>query len=1321
MAEIKYTVVQSTLDGVGYENFTEQDRSVVNSFEINSAFDESRDNIELHIYGLDGTLLDSNLNYRGAQQLQGAVNGANLTIDPERDALAAGYDQGGVKLLYNFLSNISSEEFFIQEISADRTELRVLPVNPIYNSAELVSQLKDIVNRGAYYSEFRLNFGGNDLLIGVNVDLNNSVLLKLYEPLPAQYSTKSRFTFDEIVSDSVVFEIEAEFIPDAPVYPTLREANFNIDTGEERVQPTEYLSYNQLYSYPVTSSLHGVITQLSASGIDLSIDFTEFSNFIHFSSAEQRLKNFNSKMVSLEAYNYSASISTVYKPQYDSLTKGIIANFDEYERFLYFDSSSKAWPKVNSLRPYENDTVTNASSWYTSQLTSASLYDELNESRLVYTVPEFIREDNSNEPYTRFLDMIGQHFDSLWVYSKAMTDKYDTDNRLDVGVSKDLIRDVLQSFGVKLYSSNFSVSNLAASYIGEFYQSGSELINSFVTASNQPTPDKDILAETYKRIYHNLPYLIKTKGTERGLRALINCFGIPDSALSIEVYGGSDRTPENYFAYEYPTASKVRLDNTGSIVSGDTLSQYTSIQKPANIYNQDLHTVEVSFSPSKHINEYILTQLPGNYVTPSNYVSPNQGTLAYVLNKTLHIDQYIGDARNQNASSYIDLDSVAELVLSGSNRYDIQDFVRLTKFYDNQVFKMIKDFVPARSNLNTGVVIKPHILDRSKVKTPVPVWTRPEYSASIDTAFTSGSEGGVIPATLNTSYTASFSSLTGSVNKIIKDNSPIFNGELGGSELTITTQDLNSANTYKSSNQPDITYDVQRSTRGFVLPAGYVDTFAETEPTVEQFIIRYQERELGGIPVQYEYDLLDGTIHKTTSNAINLDGDLNNITEIYVLGRTFIVTEIQEFSNHYYFKFKKQINVTRVPNTSDKAVVFKNYVDKLFYNSEYNVLLNNAVESELSSKFTKVDRTTGIEPQNLRYILNSTASGADIQDSNYDSKAYTNIRYNGVKHQASDFNTINGTTGLVPVDSTRTYFAVFNWIGGTSPDLPRKSQASIKYIVDLEENIISPNESAEVVSIVKQNFAQGEEVIVTLDDPTFSGNDMQGLNGIQTVHKGGQRVENIISGLSSSYQSAVTASFLWFKKSNGTFSLVGDALSPIGDGKFTQTAPNTSGITGSFSEDILSGEYRFVGIADTTGGGSIVENTPTNGLLKYLPTEQAGYLRPSKQFTVSRGDVITFLTGSKEDYHEYLIEEVDSGSVSSELRLKLDKPIDLTKYEARGYSIRRYVDAPGAIILDIDKPPGGTSGGIIQPKYLPQGSEERLQTIITSLKEKRII
>lgn len=471
--------------------------------------------------------------------------------------------------------------------------------------------------------------------------------------------------------------------------------------------------------------------------------------------------------------------------------------------------------------------------------------------------------------------------------------------------------------------------------------------------------------------------------------------------------------------------------------------------------------------------------------------------------------------------------------------------------------------------------------------------------------------------------------------------------------------------------------------------------------------IRVHRQSLGGVDSSRQIPNIDSILVEHTNGVYKYQ--VNSI-------------QIDPLDNDAFYLTIKPEHNTVPTGSSSSVTIFSPYSVTAFKNSDYNAIINNATDIRDSGIFMKVDNQgSQLTPSNLSGINSRSLPFAEIQDSNYDSKAYTNIRHSGVKHQASDFNTIAGATGLVPVDSSRTYFAIFNWIGGTSPDLPRKSQASIKYIVDLEGNVTSPNDSNEVVNIVKQNFAQGEEVIITLDDPTFSGNDMQGLNGIQTIHKGGQRIENIISGISSSYQSAVTASFLWFKKSDGTFNLVGDSLSPLGDGKFTQTTSNTPEITGSFSEDVLSGEYRFVGIADTTGGGVIIENTPTNGLLKYLPTEQAGYLRPTKNFTISRGDIITFLSGSKEDYHEYLIEEVDSGSALSELRLRLDKPIDLTQYEARGYSIRRYVDASGAIILDTDKPPGGTSGGIIQPKHLPQGSEEKLQDIIASLKEKRII
>ena len=80
---------------------------------------------------------------------------------------------------------------------------------------------------------------------------------------------------------------------------------------------------------------------------------------------------------------------------------------------------------------------------------------------------------------------------------------------------------------------------------------------------------------------------------------------------------------------------------------------------------------------------------------------------------------------------------------------------------------MIKDFVPAKATLDTGIIVKPHLLDRSKAKTTQVSGTRPEYSASIDTAFTTGSHGGA--------YERGRKS-----NKILKDIERYWPSHIGG-------------------------------------------------------------------------------------------------------------------------------------------------------------------------------------------------------------------------------------------------------------------------------------------------------------------------------------------------------------------------------------------------------------------------------------------------------------------------------------------------------------------------------------------------------------
>ena len=50
--------------------------------------------------------------------------------------------------------------------------------------------------------------------------------------------------------------------------------------------------------------------------------------------------------------------------------------------------------------------------------------------------------------------------------------------------------------------------------------------------------NEEITTEVWRRIVNNLPYLLKTKGTARSIKALMSCYGIPQTLLSIREYGG---------------------------------------------------------------------------------------------------------------------------------------------------------------------------------------------------------------------------------------------------------------------------------------------------------------------------------------------------------------------------------------------------------------------------------------------------------------------------------------------------------------------------------------------------------------------------------------------------------------------------------------------------------------------------------------------------------------------------------------------------------------------------------------------------------------
>ena len=101
------------------------------------------------------------------------------------------------------------------------------------------------------------------------------------------------------------------------------------------------------------------------------------------------------------------------------------------------------------------------------------------------------------------------------------------------------------------------------------------------------TPESDIEKEIWKRIMLNMPYFLKTKGTERGMKALISCYGIPESILHVKEYGGPTVDKTGFRTFSYKKKSKMGAPNGTSAVLQSQLIPNTT------------KTIQTRFLPTK--------------------------------------------------------------------------------------------------------------------------------------------------------------------------------------------------------------------------------------------------------------------------------------------------------------------------------------------------------------------------------------------------------------------------------------------------------------------------------------------------------------------------------------------------------------------------------------------------------------------------------------------------------------------------------------------------------------------------------------------------
>ena len=440
----------------------------------------------------------------------------------------------------------------------------------------------------------------------------DSLILKLYNPLPANVQKNSTFWITKLMSNPLIETIilNEETILECP---PIKGPNFNIDVDYVTGKSTNYESLdNLILNTSISSSSNLVSTYLSSSLFstsELNIDYVSGStylwdNFVHFSSATERVLNFQYKVKLIEAYEASttaaATASFVNSPESAkqierNTTKKnqIIQSFDGFESFLYTSSSyttsgsnSITWPYSGSVRLLSTNTGS-VIPWSQNIITLAERFDVENSNNIQNNIPQYILNNSENDSYLLFFAMIGQHFDNIYYHTKSIEKSRGLGYKAKDGISDKLLFDVLKSF-------NWDAQNLAADE-----QLWSYVFGEDTNGNTQETnPAKQRTYEVWRRIVNNLPYLLKHKGSRRGIYALLSCYGIPSSNLSIFEFGGPEVNDTS--------KSKLIYDNVTTALKMTSGAQIKMEWKDTD-KNRKPNTIELFLKPSTQTNFRILS------------------------------------------------------------------------------------------------------------------------------------------------------------------------------------------------------------------------------------------------------------------------------------------------------------------------------------------------------------------------------------------------------------------------------------------------------------------------------------------------------------------------------------------------------------------------------------------------------------------------------------------------------------------------------------------------------------------------------------------
>lgn len=492
---------------------------------------------------------------------------------------------GEYKFVYNFFRNLVGDpqtdtyRLFISDLSADRREIRLTLKYP--NNQEAIKRLSDFVltylSSTTYLPPIVINFGENLIVDVINITSDGDdtyFYAKLYEPLPADVDIYYECWLGSQILKPWIENVSIRREEGEGKIPYISGPNFEVDYDYWLSTETDYKSWNELLSTNVQTSQELLNRYVfdSGSSVKLNVDFREFQNFVFYSSASDRVANFFYKLGLIENYNTQLLVLSSYTGSVNSnvvkvtnLRDKVISGFDEFEKWLYYETTGSNYYTSQisaSITPYPkyelNLTASNyniatkegkfnlystlsteGQNWYDNLYESASNYDLKNYNALNKAIPEFLTSDEDNDEFTVFVNMIGQHFDIMYLYTDHILRKNQRKENPKDGLSQDLIYHTAKNLGWTLshgtQAKDLWEYALGVSGSGDPIWSGKVTTNKYLAKT-----EEERTKEVWRRILNNLPYIYKTKGTARGIKALLAAYGIPQTLLSIREYGGPD-------------------------------------------------------------------------------------------------------------------------------------------------------------------------------------------------------------------------------------------------------------------------------------------------------------------------------------------------------------------------------------------------------------------------------------------------------------------------------------------------------------------------------------------------------------------------------------------------------------------------------------------------------------------------------------------------------------------------------------------------------------------------------------------------------------